>query len=222
MSSRREDRLFKLGPAARHRRCAGKDAVTVPVLESVVVRSPKTFYALLMPCYSGPELEVLARKGVPKSNIWGIEKDLATFRCMRRRLGINMLHDALSSDKSIVHVASIMAEMGARFGLIYLDYFGQPHAEHVRVLRHIFLRKMLAESGILLLTFGKNRSHRYVARINQKLSTSVPVRHYVDTVLRQCRKKDPSVSPYKTLREFRYKSRQGPSEHEYVLTEVKF
>jgi hypothetical protein len=217
--------VFAAGKNMRDARCANKDKVIVPMIEKLRICNPDKFNAVLMPCLDGPELDILRSKGVPARNIWAIEADPDVYAKMKKSLPVNMPPKPLRSYEAIMHIRAEMADRGSKCGLMYLDYFGQPHAEHVRLLRHVFMLGMLDDNGTLILNFGRNRCSDYVARINGKLKSEhrVPVKEYVDAVIEQCRQRGATVQPYAySERSYRSQSRGQDDEHTYVTSRFEF
>lgn len=119
-----------------------------------------------MPCLHGPEISILQSKKVPNRNLVAIERDPATWKEIRDRLGFDVGPAPLEANEAIDH---IYAKHEDGFDLIYLDFFSRPTFSHLQMLQKIFSFKMIRNGGKLILTFGKGRCRPEVREMNDML-----------------------------------------------------
>lgn len=204
--------IFNLQKEVREARCKRKDAIIGKILGSLQIDNPRDFHALLMPCLHGPEVDFLLSRGVPGANIWAIERERGTWEAMRANLPVRMLTEPMSSSASMPHIHAINPE--TRFDLVYLDYFGQPGAEHIAALRYLFMLRLLQPTATLILTFSANRCSQYSVSVNRSLRRSEgdisdTVKLYVDNVLSECRKLNSDIAAYRSCDLHSYPSSVG-------------
>lgn len=185
-----------LDPAIRSTDSSDKDRVVLPILNGIKVNSD--FKTILMPCTSGPELKILADKGVPHNNMVAIERDQKVWSVLKRR-GLDVGYAPMDANEAIDH---IWARHRSGFDFIYLDFFGAMTPSHMQLLTKIFDLKMLRKHALLLLTFStfsRNLDTRwlnelleveYLLRVHKPLSIAT---HLYDSVIGK------QVKVYKTV-----------------------
>lgn len=166
------DSSFWTSASTREARCTNKDRIIVPVLESIEIRRPDRYKALLMPCLHSPELKILSKKLVPPTSIFAIEKNPKVHVLMKERLGIRVTPKAMDAGEGIDHIE---ADNPSGFDIVYLDFFGQPGLSHLEIIEKIFYFRMLRPGAKLILTFGKTRTRSRTKQINDMLSTGQPL-----------------------------------------------
>lgn len=197
-----------------------KDAIVASVLGRLRVEHPEAFKAVLMPCLHGPELKALADLGVPRHNVYAIERDPEVYRVLRdpppeytHLQGIRVPPRPMSATDAIDHAQLTLG----RVNLAYFDFFGQPDGSHYRLLLKLFRLRMLAAGATLLLTFGRNRGNTFACLLNRRLRRMSPAAAYVACALRT------TTQPmFLHTEDYPYTSEAGNGRLHYTMTEVVF
>lgn len=208
-----------LDKSERDKRCTQKDQVITPILESVPIRHPKKFKAILMPCAHAPELRILDGAGVPNKNIVAIERDGAIWGMIKRDLGLQVGHAPMDANRRMDY---IHAEHPGGFDLIYLDFFGQVTSSHLNMIEKIMAFKMLRPGARLILNFAKGRTSSENAALNRMVSKrkdpgGIPTQTYIEIAVKMYGHKKPSQ-----LSDHKYESTVGNNKLIYVTTDAHF
>lgn len=226
-----ESEKFTRSKIDRDRYAQTKDAITVPILNSLEINDPKSFYALIMPCLYGVEAYILRQRGVPAKNMFALERNKTVhqeiLKCERfdRQVlkGMRTTHREMSASTGLDRAYTI----SEKWNFIYLDFFSQPSGEehYERTIRRIFSLKMLAKNSTLMLTFGRTRCSKEVSQVNKKMSkmSLKEVETLAISEMVQAAISETDHQVQKSIANHSYKSQAGHNKQlDYVTTVVKF
>lgn len=195
---------------ARDARCIEKDAITRTLIKSLRMPNPRAFTAVLMPSAYGPEVAWLRERGVPKDNIFAIERNHVIHAAIKRD-GLHTTPRAAYAHDAIDHVP------WGHVDLAYLDFFGQPNVDHIDAMRKLF-RLYLGRGARLWVTFGVNRGRSFSCALNRRLQN---VEAYGEAYVRAAWALVPNATPIRRVVNHRYKTSRGEHPANFILTEVR-
>lgn len=147
--------FFAHDKALRDARCVEKDAIVQDVISRLSVTPD--FAAVVMPAAHGPEVELLAGRGVSLGSMFAIERSPAVRKVQEAR-GLRVPYRAMEADHAIDHVP---LEWAGRVGFCYLDFLGRPSTPHLETIRKVMRLGLLGPGACLLVTLGVNRGDSF-------------------------------------------------------------
>jgi len=199
--------FFTTDRAFRDARCVSKDILTKRIFASLSFRDPKKFTAVLMPSMYGPEVSWLRDEGVPRRNLFAIERD----RHVHATLKVPTTKKALPVQFALDHVPFAVAS------LVYLDFFGPPNGKHLSAFYKLFKLGLIQRGSRLLLTFGMNRGEIFSNNLNKRLNVEYAGQAYIEAAHE--RAGGPRIS---RVTHHTYTSVVGYHTANFVTTEVRF
>lgn len=188
------ERRFNISREQRDAQFRSKDEVTLPLLRSIQIRTPRRFHAVLMPSLFGPEVFALRAQEVPPGNIFVIERDRETHRKIRHPgADLEHLKGVRTTLKPLALHLAIDRIPFPQLDLVYLDLYGQLDADHYVALYRLFRLHRLPPGALFLLTCGQTRGDPFSCRVNADL-VSPTGRAYIESAIRQA-----NHQPYRNL-----------------------
>lgn len=140
--------FFAHDKALRDARCVQKDAIIADVISRLDIKPG--FTATLMPALHGPEVDLLAARGVSLDRMFAIEQKTVV-RAAQAQRGLRVPHKALSAHKAVDEIPF------EHLDFCYLDFWGRPGANHLECIRKLVRLGLLVPGTCLLVTLGANR-----------------------------------------------------------------
>lgn len=199
--------FFTTDRAFRDARCVSKDDLTKRIFATLNFEEPRKFTAVLMPSMYGPEVGWLRAEGVPRKNLFAIERD----PFVHAELAVPTTKKPLPVQFALDHVPF------AKASLVYLDFFGPPNGKHLTAFYKLFKLGLVQRGSRLLITFGMNRGEIFSNNLNKRLQVDYAGQAYIEAACR--RANGPRI---KKILNHTYTSVVGHHTGNFVTTEVLF
>lgn len=205
-------KVFFTDKKKRNRRCREKDKVTEVILNKIKVINP--FHVLLMPNLYGKELFWLRKNNVDFKNVYAVEREKNIWSKYINPGNLKHLNNIQTTSKPMSAEISIdyIYPKQNKFNMIYLDFYARSNTKHFEVVKKIIGMNMIKEGGVFIITHGKTRSSSLQTYIERELNDEMD-KITVDIEIDRWKSKR-----YKKYEQFRYRSTEGNSRPEYIVS----
>jgi hypothetical protein len=121
-------------------------------------KKPKDVKVLCLPTGKGLEItQIYDRLGIPRQNIWAVERKRQEFKLLSRNFpDVNLYHG---------DVLDFLNQTNETFDILSLDFQGHLTEKHVYTFDRIFRNKLIGKRGLIIYTFMRGREREDIYAI---------------------------------------------------------